>query len=257
MKHIKRKFLFHDFFQAKETLEHFEYYNPEEIDQKFLKKNEKDQFTVLETNSGEKIFSFIFNDNGSRCMIPVPDFSLVNYNFAYSLNIQRKEHRKNLVKNLANLDTPNEISNTFAYDYQGTASSCIISLFTSIECFVNDIIPEDFKYEINSERKTEIYDKKQIQISITFMDKLTKVLPKALGKNFFSNRTPTNAHIYKLRDLRNDIIHTKSDKTGQNNVDIMKNLLNFKYDETLNATFKLFNFYKTGFIEECNCNEEW
>lgn len=257
MKHIKRKFLFHDYLQKKE-INKFDYFDTKEIDQKFLKKVEKDNFIVLETDSGDKIFSFSYNDNGTNCMIPVPDFSLVNYNFAYSLNIQRKEHRKNLVKNLANLNIANEISNSYAYDYQGTASSCIICLFTSIECFINDIIPEGFKYEVITERKTEIYDKKQIQFSISFMDKLTKVLPKALnGKNFFLKRTPTNAHIYNLRDLRNDIIHTKSDKTGHNNVEIMKRLLNFKYDETLNATFKLFNFYKENFIEECNCEDNW
>jgi hypothetical protein len=119
------------------------------------------------------------------------------------------------------------------------------------------MIPENFIYEIKSERKTEIFNKQQIQISISFMDKLTKVLPKALGKNFFTKHTPTNSHIYNLRDLRNEIVHTKSDKTGQNNVEILKRLLSFKYDETFIATFKLFNFYKEGFIEECNCEENW
>jgi len=258
MKHIKRKFLFHDYLQKTDLPNsNLTSIDINEVDQKFLKKKAKDNFAILTTDNGEKLFSFIYNDNGKHCMIPVPDFSLVNYNFAYSLNIHRKEHRKKLVQNLAELTTPNEVSNTYAYDYQGTASSCIICLFTAIECFVNDMIPEKYEYKIINERKTEIYDKKQIQFSISFMDKLTKVLPDALGKNFFSNQNPTNVHIYNLRDLRNDIVHTKSDTTGQNNVDILKRLLNFKYDETLVATFKLFNFYREGFIEECPCSELW
>jgi hypothetical protein len=33
--------------------------------------------------------------------------------------------------------------------------------------------------------------------------------------------------------------------------------LNFNYDETFRATFKLLNFYKEGFIEECPCNDSW
>lgn len=87
---------------------------------------------------------------------------------------------------------------------------------------------------------------------------MTKVLPKALdGKNFFQYRTPTNAHIYKLKELRDDIVHIKSDRTGQNNIDILKRLLGFQYDETFQAVFKLFNFYKEGFIEECPCNQNF
>jgi hypothetical protein len=98
--------------------------------------------------------------------------------------------------------------------------------------------------------------KKQIQVSISFMDKLTQVLPAANTISFFKkNRTPTNAHIYKLKDLRNDIVHTKSDRTEQNNVEILKRLFSFKYDETFEATFKLFNFYRPGFIEECPCDK--
>lgn len=257
MKHIKRKFLFDDFLQKVDFPQRFEHVDLDKIDQKFLKKNAKDNVAILTTDKGEKVFSFIYNNSGRHCMIPVPDFTLVNYNFAYILNVRRKEHKKNLVQNLADLSTPNEVSNTYAYEYQGCASTCIICLFTAIECFVNDIIPENFKYEITTEKKTEIYNKKQIQISIPLMEKLTKVLPAALDKNFFAKQTPTNAHIYNLKDLRNDIVHTKSDKTGQNHIDILKRLLNFKYEETFAATFKLFNFYKDNFIEECPCNDDW
>lgn len=254
MKHIKRKFLFHDILQNNEKIvSGLESIELDQIDQKMMKKLSKDSFAILTTDLDEKIFSFIYNDNGKQCMIPVPDFSLVNYNFAYNLNIERKELRKKLVKNLSDLSTPNEVSNSFAYDYHGTASSCIICLFTSIECFINDIIPENFEYRIESEKKTEVYNKSQIQYSISFNDKLTKVLPQALNKNFFLKVTTANAHIHNLRNLRNDIVHTKSDKTGKNHVEILKRLLNFNYDETFKATFKLFNFYKDGFIEECPC----
>ncbi|MDN3673022.1 hypothetical protein QWY99_08155 [Flavobacterium branchiarum] len=258
MKHIKRNFLFHNQLQNdKRIAEVGNLVKIEEIDQQFLKKKSKDNFVIITTELDEKIFSFIYNDNGKQCMIPVPDFSLVNYSFAYNLNIKRKELRKNLVKNLADISNASEINFSFAYDYHGTASSCIISLFTSIECFINDIIPEEFEYKIKSNIKTEIYNKSQIQYSISFNDKLTKVLPQALGLNFFEKSNPTNVHIHNLRELRNEIIHTKSDKTGRNHVEILKRLLNFKYDETFEATFKLLNFYKKGFIEECRCTDSW
>lgn len=260
MKHIKRKFLFHDFLQKTDLSEinGFESVDPKTITQEELKSVEKVTNTILHTDSGEKVFCFIHNNKGKRTLIPVPDFALVNYNWAYMMNIQRKEHQVELLKNLEDLATATETSNTFAYNFQGCASMCIIGLFTSIECYVNDIIPENFNYVVSQTKKTEIFNKEQIQRNIPFMEKLTKVLPKAFsGKSFFQNRTPTNAHIYKLKELRDDIVHIKSDRTGQNNIDILKRLLGFQYDETFQAVFKLFNFYKEGFIEECPCNKDF
>jgi len=257
MKHIKRKFLFHDYLRDTDfSKSNFENVDLEKIDEKFLKEK-ANTFSIVTTDLGEKIFSFIFKDNGKHCLIPVPDFTLVNYNFAYNLNIQRKDLRKKLVQNLSEVTTQNEVSSNYAYDYQGTASSCVICLFTAIECFVNDLIPENFEYRIVTDRKTEIFNKEQIQVSISLMDKLTKVLPKAVNKNFFAHQSPTNSHIYNLRDLRNEIVHTKSDNTGTKHVETLKKLLNFNYDQTLISTFKLFNYYREGYVEECPCSEEY
>ena len=117
MKHIKRNFLFHNqLHNDKRLTEEIQQVDFDKIDQQFLKKNSKDNFAIITTDSDEKIFSFIYNDNGRSCMIPVPDFSLVNYSFAYNLNIQRKEQRKNLVKNLADISNATEINVSFAYD---------------------------------------------------------------------------------------------------------------------------------------------
>lgn len=260
MKHIKRKFLFHDFLQKTDLsqINEFKSMDPKKLTQDTLKSVEKGKNTILLTESGEKVFCFIHNNKGKRTIIPVPDFALVNYNWAYNMNIERKEHQLNLLKNLEDLSAVTETSNTFAYNFQGCASMWIIGLFTAIECYINDIIPEEFKYVVSQPRKTEIYNKEQIQRNIPFMEKLTKVLPQAYeGKNFFKNQTPTNEHIHKLKKLRDDIVHIKSDKTGENNIEILKRLLNFNYDETFKSVFKLFNFYHDEFIEECPCSEDY
>lgn len=258
MKHIKRKFLFHEFLRNYNVAEHSEKYVPKEkADQNFLKKTSKNNFAILETDQNEKVFSFIYNNSGTQTLIPVPDFALVNYDFAYKLNIERIKLKKDLVKNLSDLKQGNEVSNSYAYDFYGNASSCLICLFTSVECFINDIIPEDFVYKIENLKKTEIYNKAQIQYSISFNDKITKVLPQALGKNYFSKPTPKNTHIHNLRDLRNELIHSKSDKTGKTQVDNLKKLLNFKYDETFKSIFDFFNFYRENYIEECPCENNW
>tara|TARA_R110000850_G_scaffold18580_4_gene57037 strand:+ start:177995 stop:178771 length:777 start_codon:yes stop_codon:yes gene_type:complete len=258
MKHIKRKFLFHEYLKNHETLQNnMNFVTKEGLDEGFLKSKAKNNFTIIETDLNEKFFSFIYNNNGKHTIIPVPDFALVNFDFAYKLNLDRIKLKNELLELLSNLNQQNEVSSTSAYDFYGAATTCLICLFTSIECFINDIIPENYEYKIVNDRKTEIYNKSQIQYSISFNDKITKVLPNALNKNFFSKPTPSNIHIHNLRSIRNEIIHTKSDKTGKLQVEILKKLLKFKYEETFKAVFDFFNFYKTLYIEECPCENNW
>jgi hypothetical protein len=258
MKHIKRKFLFHEHLKNNESLKNnMNFVTKEGLDEGFLKSNAKDNFTIIETDLNERIFSFIHNNNGKHAIIPVPDFALVNFDFAYKLNLDRIKLKEELLELLSNLNQQNEVSSTSAYGFYGTATTCLICLFTSLECFMNDIIPDMYEYKIISNRKTEIYNKSQIQYSISFDDKITKVLPNALHKNFFQKSTPLNIHIHNLKKIRNEIIHTKSDKTGKLHVETLKTLLKFKYDETFKAVFDFFNFYKESYIEECPCENNW
>lgn len=259
MKHIKRKFLFHDLLNS-DSFQNFpkEVFEIKELNQDFLKKNEKTKLCILTTDQQDKVFTFIYKNHGNPCLIPVPDFALVNYNFAYILNKDRINYQKELIENLSNIaEQQSELSNTAAYNFIGAASSCIINLYTSIECFVNDIIPQEFIYVVKNDKKTEIYDKRQIQFSISMDDKLKKVLPQIFNKNFFQKQTPTNQHIINLKDLRNEIIHIKSDTTGETHVTIMERLLKFKYEDTFKAVFTFFNFYRENFIEECPCGDDW
>ncbi len=98
----------------------------------------------------------------------------------------------------------------------------------------------------------------QIQEFVSFMDKLKKVLPSFHEKkNFFKDRTPTNQHIINLKELRDEIVHTKSDSKLETSIELFRRLLNFKYDETLDAVASLMNFYKPNYIETCNCGKDF
>lgn len=261
MKHIKKKFLFHEHLNRNRNeifSNDFEEVDlKENIDSQKVLKAAKGRVGLINNTSGENIFSMVYNDNGTYCMIPVPDFSLMNYHQAYKYNSERKELRKELMRHFRNLNSEEYKNFAFAYEFQGCASACVIMLFTAIECFVNDIIPANYVYVVEDSKRTEIYNKAQIQEFIPFMDKLKKVLPHALGKNFFGKQTPATSHLDNLKDLRNDIVHTKSDPTGQNHAEILKKLLNFKYDETFKAVANFFNFYIEGFVEDCPCDEDW
>lgn len=261
MKHIKKKFLFHDIIKKRGN----EIYNdgveivhiPDNIDTQKVLKEAKGRVGFINSTYDENIFSMVYNDNGTFCMIPIPDFSLMNYHQAYNYNRERKELRKELMRHFKELNNEEYKNFAFAYEFQGCASASIIMLFTSLECFVNDIIPDSYTYVVSDTKRTEIYNKTQIQEFIPFMEKLKKVLPDALGKDFFAKQTTATSHIHNLKDLRNAIVHTKSDPTGKNHAEILRKLLNFKYDQTFKAISTYFNFYREGFVEECPCNENW
>ncbi len=223
----------------------------------FKKESKLSKNLTIQTTDGSNIFAFIYNHNGKHIPMPLPDFTLVYFDFAHTLNNGRKIYQKQMFDRLTDITNFTEVSSREVYNYYGYSTSCIINLFTSIECFINHLIPDSAIYIEKRTNKTEIYDKKQIQVGIPFMDKLKKVLPQLKGnKNFFQHPTPTNAHIIKLKELRDEIIHTKSDNNGNIASELFKKIIKFDYDQTFDAVSKLMNFYEPDYVEECPCENE-
>ena len=144
------------------------------------------------------------------------------------------------------------------YHYYGHASNCIISLFTAMESFINHLIPDSEKFERVLKNRTEIYSKEQIQEHINFNDKLKTVLPYFFeGKNFFQKSTPANQLLTSLKELRDDIIHTKSEKNFEKQEQLFARVLKFKYDKAIEAVGTFMNFYKPDYLMECDCGIDY
>lgn len=258
MKHIKKKYLFEKQLKAIDIEKSPNYIAGEKITKEELKKVSKSHNIILNTSDHGALFAFIYNDNGHHITMPLPDFALVHFDFSYRQNIERKISKTELLSKLKDAKNFNEMNSEVLYKFYGYSSSCIINLFTSIECFINHLLPENKVYSEKKNNRTEIYNKTQIQEYIPFWDKLKKVLPQFYdNKNFFLKSTPTNDHITKLKELRDKIIHTKSDNTGELQIELFKQILNFKYDETFNAVTKFMNFYEENYVEECSCNNDF
>lgn len=257
MKHIKKKYLFEKQLKSFDIEKSPNYINGE-INKDKLKKVSKSHNIILNTSEHGALLAFIYNDNGHHITMPLPDFTLVHFDFSYRQNIERKISKTELLSKLKDVKNFNEMNSEVLYKFYGYSSSCIINLFTSIECYINHLLPENKVYSEKKNNRTEIYNKTQIQENIPFWDKLKKVLPQFYdNKNFFSKPTPTNNHITKLKDLRDKIIHTKSDDTGELQIELFKQILNFKYDDTFNAVTKFMNFYEENYLEECPCDNNF
>ena len=62
--------------------------------------------------------------------------------------------------------------------------------------------------------------------------------------------------IWKLKDFRDGIIHTKQDPDQKSYFNLLKNALDFKYDDTLESVAIFMNFYKKDYIIECDCGSD-
>jgi DNA/RNA-binding domain of Phe-tRNA-synthetase-like protein len=105
---------------------------------------------------------------------------------------------------------------------------------------------------------TEYFTKEQIQRSIQFDEKVKTVLPYFYeNKSFYHKQTAQNQHIDNLKNVRNEIVHTKSEKTFSQQEDLLKRILKFKFNETFDAVAASMNFYKKDYIVECDCGTDF
>ncbi|NQX97780.1 MAG: hypothetical protein HRT73_07860 [Flavobacteriales bacterium] len=256
MKHIKKKFL------LEARTDAFDFTDPR-IEQVKLKGNtlenvnEKEKIAFIQTDEGKVVGGFIHKINGKSLVFPVPDPTLIYFNTAY-LNVRLiKNLKKKLLKKVSHEKQLNELALNEFYEYFGNTSTSVIFMFMAIESFLNQAIPTEFVYKSVSGKKTELYNKLQIQENIDFKTKITLVLKQISGKNFFEKSTPTNQYIWNLKEFRDDLVHTKQELDPLKYNQLMVTSLNFDYEKALNAVTKFMNFYKKEYIEECKCGRDF
>ena len=262
MKHIEKKFLLQRQVDSKEEdklNETLAFKSFEDLEESDLKEGFKDNLVFASTENGY-LFPIINQKiDGLQCYIPMPDPTLMYFNNAQNSYRHIKELRTELKEKLGFKNIQDEPYINEIYNYFGQTSQFVIFLFTSIESFINQMIPVNYTYQIESSRRTEVYNSEQIQRFISFNDKMKKVLPKCTDKNFFSKQTKNTQHIDNLKNFRDEIIHTKKDTKHSTLFydSLVSKSLSFKYEETIRAVQMFMNFYKPDYVVECGCGEDF
>lgn len=129
----------------------------------------------------------------------------------------------------------------------------VISLVTSLEAFLNQIIPNDFLYEQTKNGKTKKLNKKKIESQqVTFKEKLTDVINQLLNKpNFSTENTNMITTISELYDLRSDVIHLKTNAENEMGLYFKSigELLDIDLAKVITEIKKYLNLIKPEFIE--------
>lgn len=252
MKHIKKKYLFQKKLENNEKEKLSKFAN-QIGDLKKIDIKKQDLYVTNDEDFIIKAIPFKNSTSNNISIIPIPDLTLVYFDSAYNLNVRRKAVEKLLfeklkpTENRLGEDVTNEI-----FQYYGNASTCIISLFTCIESFINHIIPDDKEFIKTNPNRKEIYNKEQIQKNLQFEIKIKEVLPQLINKRF-EVKSLVYQDILRLKVLRDSIVHTKSDLNFKLQEELFQNILKFPYDKMFDSVAKFINFYKDDYITECSC----
>lgn len=217
-------------------------------------------FCYALTEDNKIVQTFKFENNGKIFLIPEPDPIVIYFDSARHFHKTIKSRKNDLFSKLsADYKDLTAVNGDF-YWYFSNVSSFILFLFLSLEAFVNKSIPSDFEYKKKVQnKKTELYDKLQIQRHIDFLEKIKNVLPEVTGKNFAQDHSHKYDLIKDLKKFRDEIVHTKSfEGIGSSNFyeDLYVTSLNFDFDKVLIVARDFINYYQPKLIEECQCGME-
>lgn len=260
MKHIRKSFLNQkDLGEAEIKEGELEIVEiKEDFDSQTLRKY-KNQILTFHTDQNILIEGFAHNVDGNYYMFPIPDPTLIYFHTAQISLKSIKPAKKKLLEKLGKNMSEGAINEVF--NFYSITSSFVIFLFTSIESFINQQIPDTYLYRKIADTKraktiTE-YSKQQIQEYIDFMTKMKIILSEATGKDYFKHSTANTQHIINLKDFRDGIIHTKDTGTPIKYDFFVQKALSFKYLETLLAVASFMNFYRSNYIVECDCGQDY
>lgn len=254
MKHIKRKTLLNEEIEKKIT----EKLELKEIDENALKginfKEVRGKQALLVMDTGEKLYTFFHNDNGKGCPIPIANPVLVYFNMAQALLRDIHSCREKLLGQFRKKDAVNEDSLRLFYQFFGQTSTYVTMLMTAIEAFVNQKIDIEYKYEkADGNKCIQLYNHDQIQRWIPLKEKIDMILNKKFSKNFSTRHRSKQDLIEKLKELRDLIVHTKSNKNNESYIELYSKSINFRFIDTIEAVKDFINFYEPALIEPCPC----
>ncbi len=214
------------------------------------------------SESNRKVYQMLdVESKGNKYVSALPSPTHLFLTSAIEL-FELSEYRK--LKDFPECSTPMNESNLFLLnfepgythecytDYIKARISCIILLVSTIENFMNQVIPNDFIFEREEKSELKRYNKKKIERVISFKDKLEQVIPKAIkNEDFWTTRNIELSNILTLYQHRKEFIHlkTKSEDEWKRYSDVFRSMLDFDLLRAINTVISIINQIEDDFIE--------
>ena len=215
---------------------------------------------ICEFDNGIKLQAFKYVQGEEVYFIPEPDPIVIYFDAAIHFHKSIEKFRGVLFSE-KKYSKYNAIALSGDFNaYFAVVCSYTLFLFLALEAFVNRMIPTGFEYKKTiQDKRTEIYNKDQIQRNIQFLEKIKYVLPEITGRNFAREFGDKYETIMKLKNFRDEVVHTKSFE-GVGSPNFYENLfissLDFDHNKALLDARDFINYFQAGLIEECNCGKD-
>lgn len=132
-------------------------------------------------------------------------------------------------------------------------TSSIIMLVSSLEAFLNHIIPNDIIYKTVRKNKPVEFTKIDIESQkISFREKLEKILPQCSETKFnWKNYKLEFEIIIDLYKCRKDLIHLKTNSQTDFDMyfEVIDKMMNLNISCAIDSTITIMNIVKNDFIE--------
>ncbi|QHP80900.1 hypothetical protein EO763_13705 [Pectobacterium odoriferum] len=195
----------------------------------------KDKLILLQETIDAKI-------GNKKISLSRPNEISLSMNIANNSLKKSQSLRKSIIQKIESDKRKNFFENDVGdiYDYLEEVQKTIVFSYKAIEAMCNSAIPDDYSYKRDSNKKgvIEVYDKLGIERWITTTEKVSKILPdiyrcdSPAQKSFWG-------HFKKLEELRNNIVHSKSNSTSQ----VLSELLSGDIDKYVKSCEKLLKFF--------------
>jgi len=206
-----------------------------------------------------KIRPVHYNDNLYLSAFPNPihiflSLAIEHYNISESIKSTNfPKCGKPYGENIYMLDMEENGTHDCYNNYIKYRISSIIMLVSSIEAFLNHIIPNDFKYKTVRKGKEVEFNKVEIESTkVSFNEKLIQILPLVSTKAFDWSELQTEEKIVlSLYENRKNLIHLKTNAADDFECyfDTIDKMLDYDLPEALNSVVKIMNCTIEKFIE--------
>ena len=140
-------------------------------------------------------------------------------------------------------------------DFLSNRISSIVMLVCSIENFINQLIPSNFKCSvINQGKITNYKNAVDIEKSASFKNKVEQIVPQIINKNFedfWSDKQDILNTLIELNNHRNKFIHlkTNSEAEWKRFSTVFADMVEFDLKNAIDKTILFFNELKPNYIE--------
>jgi len=199
---------------------------------------------IITEDSLATAFDYIYE--GEKLMMLEVNPVTIYYSNSVMSNYSIEKYKQILLeKNLIGIASTHAFGNFFQL-----AFNCIINLQASIETFLN--------YKLN-ENNYLFYDKNNKIRNSSIHEKIEIALPIIFNKNFKHDYESQLLLIKNLINIRNEMIHLKPDKEQTNSKYkvIYRKIIDFKFDETIEAVKIFINYHEENLIEDCKCGKDF